>query len=138
MLLPREDYDFFFMKREDLLKIMELRKWDLKEKRKLFLFFFCYFSALYTRDPAMALDEALDINSDFLEPLKENEVTYIVEVARKHFKDYTEDLELEEDIIFDSVLIDAIPSNETLVELLEISRKEEQEIDMYRLPNNNW
>lgn len=136
MLLAREDYDFFFMKKEDLLKIMELRKWDLKEKRKLFLFFFCYFSALYTRDPDIALDEALDINSDFVEPLKENEVTNIVEIARQHLKDYSEDL--EEDIIFDSVLIDAIPSNETLVKLLEISRKEEQEIDMYRLPNNDW
>lgn len=59
---------------KDIAKLVELRNGDVKNYREYICFLFRYFTCCYTSDPEQALEETLDLNSEFAHPLSEREV----------------------------------------------------------------
>lgn len=59
---------------KDIAKLVELRGGQVKNYREYICFLFRYFTCCYTSDPQQALDETMDLNNEFAEPLPEREV----------------------------------------------------------------
>ena len=59
---------------KDVAKLVELRQGQVTNYREYICFLFRYFTCCYTSDPQQALDETLDLNSEFSQPLPEREV----------------------------------------------------------------
>ena len=97
----------------DLIKLCELREYDLKGHRELILFLYRYYSCYFTEDIEKALYDTLELNSMFRQPLTENEVTRATKSAEKVYKDQNKDYKYK---------------NETLINLLEISDEEQKKM----------
>ena len=97
----------------DLIKLCELREYDLKGHRELILFLYRYYLCYFTEDIEKALYDTLELNSMFRQPLTENEVTRATKSAEKVYKDQNKDYKYK---------------NETLINLLEISEEEQKEM----------
>ena len=95
----------------DLIKLCELREYDLKGHRELILFLYRYYLCYFTEDIEKALYDTLELNSMFRQPLTENEVTRATKSAEKVYKDQNKDYKYK---------------NETLINLLEISDEEQK------------
>jgi hypothetical protein len=70
----------------DLVKLAELRDYDLKGYRELFCFLYRYWSCCFTDDPEEALQQVLEFNCEFKEPLSEREVIRATRSAEKAWK----------------------------------------------------
>lgn len=70
----------------DLVKLAELRNYDLKGYRELICFLYRYWSCCLTDDLEDSLQQMLDFNRDFKEPLQENEVIKATRSAEKAWK----------------------------------------------------
>ena len=97
----------------DLIKLCELREYDLKGHRELILFLYRYYLCYFTEDIEKALYDTLELNSMFRQPLTENEVTRATKSAEKVYKDQNKDYKYK---------------NETLINLLEISDEEQKKM----------
>ena len=97
----------------DIIKICELRKYDLKWHRELILFLYRYYLCYFTEDVKKALYDTLELNTMFKQPLTENEVTRATKSAEKVYKDQNKDYKYK---------------NETLINLLEITEEEQKEM----------
>ena len=97
----------------DLIKLCELREYDLKGHRELILFLYRYYLCYFTEDVEKALYDTLELNSMFRQPLTENEVTRATKSAEKVYKDQNKDYKYK---------------NETLINLLEISDEEQKKM----------
>ena len=100
----------------DLIKLCELREYDLKGHRELILFLYRYYLCYFTEDIEKALYDTLELNSMFRQPLTENEVTRATKSAEKVYKDQNKDYKYK---------------NETLINLLEISDEEQKKNENY-------
>jgi hypothetical protein len=76
-------YSLHLARLEDLKRLGELRRWDLRGHRELFCFLWRYWTCCVLEDPAEALRQALDFNSQFREPLSEREVERATRSAEK-------------------------------------------------------
>ena len=97
----------------DIIKLCELREYDLKGHRELILFLYRYYSCYFTEDIEKALYDTLELNSMFKQPLAEKEVTRATKSAETVFKKENKDYKYK---------------NETLINLLEISDIEQKEM----------
>ena len=97
----------------DIIKLCELREYDLKGHRELILFLYRYYSCYFTEDIEKALYDTLELNSMFKQPLAEKEVTRATKSAETVFKKENKDYKYK---------------NETLINLLEISDEEQREM----------
>ena len=97
----------------DIIKLCELREYDLKGHRELILFLYRYYSCYFTEDIEKALYDTLELNSMFKQPLAEKEVTRATKSAEAIFKKENKDYKYK---------------NETLINLLEISDIEQKEM----------
>ncbi|WP_075983684.1 replication protein [Bacillus massilinigeriensis] len=70
----------------DLVKLAELRNYDLKGNRELFCFLYRYWGCCFTDDLENALAQMLEFNSEFKEPLPKNEVIRATRSAEKAWK----------------------------------------------------
>lgn len=68
------EYSLYYSRIIDIVKICELRDYDVEGHREVILFLYRYFSACFTNDAKEALNRALELNSKFKNPLPENEV----------------------------------------------------------------
>ena len=68
---------------QDIIKLCELREYDLKGHRELILFLYRYYLCSFTEDVEKALNDVLELNSMFIYPLKENEVIRATRSAEK-------------------------------------------------------
>lgn len=100
-------HSLHYARMQDLIKLCELRDWDVKGSRENILFLYRMFSICFTEDKEKALEDALEINSQFLQPLKEREVIRATKSAEKKEYKY---------------------KNETLIELLDISLEEQKHL----------
>ncbi|MEK5326187.1 hypothetical protein [Aeribacillus sp. FSL M8-0254] len=82
----------------DLVKLAELRDYDLKGYRELFCFLYRYWSCCFTDDPEQALQQVLEFNSEFKEPLSEREVIRATRSAEKAWRAKSDAKENEEAI----------------------------------------
>ena len=100
----------YYARIQDIVKLCELRGYDLKGHRELVLFLYRYYLCSFLEDAQKALDDVLELNSEFISPLRENEVIRATRSAEKVY------LSKEKQYKY---------KNKTLIELLEITEHEE-------------
>ena len=94
----------------DLVKLCELRNYDVKGQREIILFLYRYYLCYFYEDEQKALEDVLELNKEFIQPLSEKEVIRATGSADKVFKAKDKQYKYK---------------NETLIELLEISEYEQ-------------
>ena len=97
----------------DLVKLCELRSYDIEGEREMILFLYRYYLCSFTEDTKKALEDVLELNSMFISPLKENEVIRATRSAEKCYLDKNKEYKYK---------------NETLIDLLEITEYEETQM----------
>ena len=114
---------------KDIIKLCELRVYDMKGHRELILFLYRYYLCYFTEDVEKSLNDTLELNGMFKQPLSENEVIRATKSAEKVYKDQNKDYKYK---------------NETLINLLEISDEEQKEMktiiskEEYKRRNNQY
>ncbi|MEG2832334.1 MAG: DNA-binding response regulator [Bacilli bacterium] len=96
---------------KDIVKICELRNYDLEGEREIILFLYRYYLNYFFEDEQKALEDTLELNMMFAKPLAEKEATKATESAERAYKSKTKDYKYK---------------NETLIELLQITEEEEK------------
>ncbi|XZM67190.1 DNA-binding response regulator [Clostridium perfringens] len=96
---------------QDIIKLCELREYDLKGHRELILFLYRYYLCSFTEDIEKALNDALELNSMFRQDLSEREVIRATRSAERCYLDKNKQYKYK---------------NETLIELLEITEEEQK------------
>ena len=121
--------NLYYARIMDIIKLCELREYNLKGHRELILFLYRYYLCYFTEDVEKALYDTLELNSMFKQPLAEKEVTRATKSAETVFKKENKDYKYK---------------NETLINLLEISDEEQREMitiiskDEYKRRNNEY
>ena len=103
----------YYARLQDLIKLCELREYDVKGQREIILFLYRYYLCYFTEDVKKSLNDTLELNSMFKQPLSEREVTRATKSAETVFKDQNKDYKYK---------------NETLINLLEISSEEQRKM----------
>ena len=96
---------------QDIIKLCELREYDLKGHRELILFLYRYYLCSFTEDTQKALDDVLELNKDFRHPLREKEAIRATTSAERCYLDKNKEYRYK---------------NDTLIELLEINEEEQR------------
>lgn len=91
----------------DIVKICELREWDLEGHREHILFLYRLYSIQVYEDNERALEDVLELNSQFIQPLSKREATKATRSAEKKEYKY---------------------KNETIIELLDITAEEQKHL----------
>jgi hypothetical protein len=94
----------------DLVKLCELRNYDVKGQREIILFLYRYYLCYFYEDEQKALEDVLELNKEFIQPLSEKELIRATNSAEKVFKSKDKQYKYK---------------NETLIELLEVSEYEQ-------------
>lgn len=76
-------YTLHLSRARDLAKLVELRSGDMEGYRETICFLYRYFTCCFTDDPVRALEDTLDLNSEFLHPLPEKQVINATKCAQK-------------------------------------------------------
>lgn len=95
----------------DLVKLCELRNYDLEGEREMILFLYRYYLNYFFEDKQKALEDTLELNEMFVKPLLTKEVTKATESAERVYKEKNKDYKYK---------------NETLIELLQITEDEQK------------
>ena len=100
----------YYARIQDIIKLCELREYDLKGHRELILFLYRYYLCYFLEDTQKALEDVLELNREFIYPLSETEVIRATRSAEKVYLSKDKDYKYK---------------NETLIELLAITELEE-------------
>lgn len=100
----------YYARIQDIIKLCELREYDLKGHRELILFLYRYYLCYFLEDTQKALEDVLELNREFRYPLRETEVIKATRSAEKIFLSKDKDYRYK---------------NETLIEILLITDLEE-------------
>ena len=76
-------YTLHISRARDLAKLVELRHGDMDGYREIACFLYRYWTCCVTSDPQKALEDTLDLNSEFTDPLPEREVISATKSAEK-------------------------------------------------------
>ena len=101
----------YYGRMQDIIKLCELREYDLKGHRELILFLYRYYLCSFTEDIEKALSDVLELNSMFRQALSEREVIRATRSAERCYLDKNKQYKYK---------------NETLIELLEITEEEQR------------
>ena len=96
---------------QDIIKLCELREYDLKGHRELILFLYRYYLCSFSEDTQKALADVLELNGMFRVPLRKNEVIKATRSAERCYLDKNKQYKYK---------------NDTLIELLEINEEEQK------------
>ena len=113
----------------DISKLCELRNYDVKGQREIILFLYRYYLCYFYEDENKALEDVLELNKMFIQPLREKELIKATESAEKVFKSKDKDYKYK---------------NDTLIELLQITEKEQEYMTViigkkeYKRRNNEY
>lgn len=103
----------YYARIQDITKLCELREYNLKGHREVILFLYRYWLCSFTDDIEKALQDTLELNSMFTNPLAEREVIKATRSAERCYKDQIKEYKYK---------------NDTLIELLEITEQEQQQM----------
>ena len=76
-------YTLHLSRARDLAKLVELRQGNMEGYRETTCFLYRYWTCCLSNDPARALDDTLDLNSEFIKPLPQKEVINATKCAQK-------------------------------------------------------
>ena len=110
----------YYARIQDIIKLCELRGYDLRGKREIILFLYRYWLCYFTEDTQKALQDTLELNAEFIPSLSETEVIRATRSAEKCYADKNKEYKYR---------------NETLIDLLEIT--DEEQIHMSTIISNN-
>ena len=113
VLFVHRERSLYYTRLQDLIKLCELREYNLKGHRELILFLYRYYSCYFTEDIEKALHDTLEVNSMFRQPLSEKEVIRATRSAETVYKDQNKNYKYK---------------NETLINLLEVTEEEQKEM----------
>lgn len=121
-------YTLHLARARDVAKLVELRHGNVTNYREFICFLFRYFTCCYTSDPDQALDETLDLNSEFSEPLSEREVKTATKNAEKAWsaKSDTKANEIARSMGYPGA--GYYLTNRKIIEWLDISPEEQKEM----------
>jgi hypothetical protein len=135
-------YSLHFARKEDLLTLCNLRKWNLTGTRELVLFLYRYWSCTFLRETELALEHTLELNKRFTKPLGEQEVISATASAEKYYNSLMENKNVKKPYI-NGKFIGFNPRNTTLINWLNITKEEQKELktiidkeEKYRRNNN--
>lgn len=100
----------YYARIQDIIKLCELRDYNLKGQRELILFLYRYYLNYFLNDTQKALDDVLDLNREFIQPLPEKEVIRATRSAETVYLNKDKEYKYK---------------NQTLIDLLEITEHEE-------------
>jgi hypothetical protein len=100
----------YYARIQDIIKLCELREYDLKGHRELILFLYRYYLCSFLENTQKALEDVLELNREFIYPLSEREVIRATRSAEKVYLSKDKEYKYK---------------NITLIELLEITDFEE-------------
>ena len=100
----------YYARIQDIIKLCELREYDLRGHRELILFLYRYYLCYFLEDTQKALEDVLELNREFIYSLSETEVIRATRSAEKVYLSKDKDYKYK---------------NETLIELLLITELEE-------------
>lgn len=104
-------YHLYASRIADIEKLCELRNYNMTGYRETTLFLYRYFSNVYHDNEDDALDNALELNEMFTEPLNEDELIKDTESASRYYKD-----------------IKYKYSNAKLISILDITEEEQMQL----------
>lgn len=79
-------YSLYYSRYQDLLAICKLRNYEMTGVREQVLFLYRYYGCAYLADDSLALENALELNSRFTQPLSEAEVIRATRSAERAAK----------------------------------------------------
>lgn len=100
----------YYARIQDIIKLCELRNYDLKGHREFILFLYRYYLCSFLEDTEKALQDTLELNSMFIYPISEREAIRATRSAETVYKNKTKEYKYK---------------SSTLIDLLEISEYEE-------------
>lgn len=100
----------YYARIQDIIKLCELREYNLEGHRELVLFLYRYYLCSFLEDTEKALQDVLELNREFISPLRATEVIRATRSAERVY------LSKEKEYKY---------KNTTLIELLEITELEE-------------
>lgn len=112
----------------DLIKLAELRNYDLKGYREIICFLYRYWSCCFTEDTKDSLDQMLEFNNSFKEPLLRSEVIRATRSAEKAWKEKTDEKANEIAIAKGYPGAGYNLTNKTLIEWLDITEEEQRHL----------
>jgi len=112
----------------DLVKLAELRSYDLKGHRELVCFLYRYWSCCLTDDFDGSLAQMLEFNNEFKNPLHKNEVIKATKSAEKAWTAKNNDIANEEAIAKGYPGAGYNLKNSTIIKWLEISSEEQRHL----------
>ena len=101
----------YFARIRDIIKLCEVREYDLKGHRELILFLYRYYLCSFLNDTEKALKDVLELNKEFRQPLSEREAIRATTSAERCYLNKIKEYKYK---------------NDTLIDLLEISEEEEK------------
>lgn len=113
----RNRYSLHMARLEDLLTLCRLRNYNVTGHRNTILHLFAYWLGVTERNQEVLRNEVIALNKRFTRPLKENEVEAVLRCIPKVVTEFLEPTATRNGYNY---------SNETLIELLEISKQEQQ------------
>lgn len=78
-------YTLHYARTQDLVKLCEIREWEMSGYRETMLFLYRYFTACFVEDPRQALEDTLSFNEQFTRPLTKKEVEIATRSAEKAY-----------------------------------------------------
>ncbi|MFK2827211.1 replication protein [Bacillus sp. B190/17] len=112
----------------DLVRLVHLRDYDVQGHRELFCFLYRYWSCCLTDDTADALEQMLEFNSEFKEPLPEREVIRATRSAEKAWIAKSDAKANEEAIAKGYPGAGYNLKNATIIKWLEITTEEQEHL----------
>ncbi|MFU7517655.1 DNA-binding response regulator [Clostridium sp. HCS.1] len=100
----------YYARIQDITKLCELREYDLRGHREFILFLYRYYLCYFLEDTQKALEDVLDLNRQFVSPLRETEVIRATRSAETVYLNKNKEYKYK---------------NETLIEKLDITEDEE-------------
>lgn len=76
-------YTLHLSRAKDIAKLVELREGKVNNYREYICFLYRYWTCCYTSDPEQALEDTLDLNNEFTDPLPRKEVISATKSAEK-------------------------------------------------------
>lgn len=122
-------YSLYYARLRDLVTLVELRNYDVKGYRETILFLYRYWSCCFLEDEGEAIEQTLDINSEFKEPLSKSEV---IKATRSAEKAYYAKNDMEANRIAQEKGYPGAGyniSNKKLIQWMDITEKEQQHLE---------
>ena len=121
-------YSLHYARLMDIVKLQELRQGNCTGQRELICFLYRYYNCLYVKNYDLAIQNTLEFNSKFTEPLSYTEVIKSTKKAEKGYEEWLKN----ESVIKNGKVYKRGGynySNKKLIELLKITPLEQKELE---------